>query len=89
LAIGRYEGSTPSATTNSSTKDSQASIENDNTDKGPGFDYRKGPIHVKPTDGWDDSSTYRFGKLIEEHPTDVYRIERLEGFSVMTPFDAV
>lgn len=25
------------------------------------YEYKKGPIKVKPTDGWDDSSSYRFG----------------------------
>lgn len=26
-----------------------------------GYEYKKGPINVKPTDGWDNSSSYKFG----------------------------
>lgn len=88
LVIGRYEVGSPPATKNKqiSTKDSSQNKDSGDKSQGPGFDYQKSPIRVKPTDGWDDSSTYRFGKLMKVHLADVYRIERLEGISIMTPF---
>lgn len=52
-----------------------------------GYEYKKGPINVKPTDGWDNSSSYKFGQLLANvHPADLFKFSSFDDLTVLTPF---
>jgi hypothetical protein len=52
------------------------------------FDYRNGVISVQPSNGWDDSSSRKKHREQQSlfHFADLYKIDRLDDITVITPF---